>query len=95
LSIERPNADPVQPLERFAGRHELRPSQDTWKLATGTLACPSCDIPVLPAPAGMSPSEPMACAFCGHGAPVRDFLSLSEPTRPTRVAVRLRLVALS
>jgi hypothetical protein len=94
MSIERPNADPVQPLERFAGRHELRPSQDTWRLATGTLACPSCDVPVLPALGGMSPSEPMACAYCGHGASVKDFLSLGEPTRPTRVAVRVRRVAL-
>jgi hypothetical protein len=94
MSIERANHEPAQPLERFAGRHELRPSRDTWKLATGTLACPSCDIPVLPEPNGMSPSEPMACAYCGHDAPVRDFLSLTEPTRPTRVAVRVRRAAL-
>jgi hypothetical protein len=93
VSIERANNERAQPVERFAGRHELRPAQDTWKLATGTLACPSCDIPVLPTPDGMSPSEPIACAYCGHDAAVRDFLSLTEPTRPTRVAVHVRLVA--
>jgi hypothetical protein len=94
MSIERANHEPAQPVERFAGRHELRPSRETWKLATGTLACPSCDVPVLPAPGGTSPSEPMACAYCGHDAPVKEFLSLEEPTRPTRVAVRIRPVAL-
>jgi len=93
MSIERASHESAQPVERFSGRHELRPSQDVWKLATGTLACPSCDVPVLPAPGGMSPSEPMACTYCGHDAPVRNFLSLTEPTRPTRVAVRIRRVA--
>lgn len=82
--------EPTQPIERFSGRHERRPAHDAWQMATGTLACPSCDVPVLPSPDGMSPSEPMACAYCGHGAAVRDFLSLSQPTRPTRVAVRVR-----
>jgi hypothetical protein len=82
--------DRAQPNERFAGRHELRPADDPWRLATGTLACPSCDMPVLPAPAGMSPGEAISCGYCLHVAPVRDFLSLTEPTRPTRVAVRVR-----
>jgi hypothetical protein len=90
-SIERPNPEPVQPVERFSGRFEPRPAADVWRLATGTLACPSCDVPVLPSAGGMSPSDPLSCAWCGHDAPVRDFLSLAEPTRPTRVAVRLRL----
>jgi hypothetical protein len=35
----------------------------------------------------MSPADPMSCGFCGHAGAVRDFLSLSEPTRPTRVVV--------
>jgi hypothetical protein len=39
----------------------------------------------------MSPRDAMACGFCDHSGAVRDFLSLAEPTRPTRVAVRIRL----
>jgi hypothetical protein len=42
----------------------------------------------------MSPAEPFSCAFCRHLGAVRDFLSLAEPTRPTRVAVRVRGFAL-
>jgi hypothetical protein len=88
-------ADPVraQPVERLAGRHELRRSEATWQMATGTLACPACDAPVLPAGV-MSPADPMSCGFCGHAGAVRDFLSLAEPTRPTRVVVRVRRLAL-
>jgi len=80
-------------FERVAGRHELRPAKNSWQVATGTLACPSCDVPVLPIPGGMSPSEAMTCAYCRHQAPARAFLSLTEPTRPTRVAVRIRPLA--
>jgi hypothetical protein len=88
-------AEPVraEPVERLTGHHELRRSQTTWHMATGTLACPSCDAPVLPAGV-MSPPDPMSCGFCGHSGAVRDFLSLAEPTRPTRVAVRIRGLAL-
>jgi hypothetical protein len=31
----------------------------------------------------------MSCGFCGHDGALRDFLSLGEPTRPTRVVVRV------
>ena len=79
--------------ERLPGRFEKRPAADPWQLATGTFACPACDAPTLPAAGGSSPADLLACAFCGEVAAVRDFLSLAEPTRPTRVAVRLRLVA--
>ena len=37
----------------------------------------------------MSPADPLWCSFCGRGGPLRDFLSLGEPTRPTRVVVRV------
>jgi len=75
-------------LERVAGHHELRRSAGTREMATGTLACPSCDAPVLP-DGVMAPPDPMSCGFCGHDGAVRDFLSLGEPTRPTRVVVRV------
>jgi hypothetical protein len=75
--------------ERLAGRYELRRTRATLELTSGTLACPDCDAPVLPRAGGMSPSEPLSCAFCDHTARVRDFLSLGEPTRATHVVVRI------
>ncbi len=49
------------------------------------------DAVALAAPAG--PATPLRCPFCLHGAPLRDFLTLGEPTRPARVEVRLVLPA--
>ncbi len=66
---------------------ELRPAR-SGRLAVGTLACPACDAPVVPA-APLAPSDPLGCPFCAHAGPVRDFLVLGEPTRPTRVVVRV------
>ena len=80
-------------LERVGGHHELRRRVATREMATGTLACPTCDVPVLP-DGVMAPADPMSCGFCGHAGAVRDFLTLGEPTRPTRVAVRVRGLAL-
>lgn len=83
-------SDPLraEPISRLDGSYEERRSDRTLELATGTLACPRCDAPV--APAGpVSPADPLACPYCGHGAPTRDFLSLGEPTRPARVVVRV------
>jgi hypothetical protein len=80
-------------IERLGGRHERR-RQRSWQLATGTLACPDCDAPVLPSPGGMSPAAPISCGFCGEEGVVSEFLSLAEPTRPTRVIVRVHGLAL-
>jgi hypothetical protein len=84
----------AQPVERLAGRRERRTAETSWQMATGTLACPACDAPVLPSLEPMSPPDPMACGYCRHAGAVRDFLSLAEPTRPTRVVVRVRGLAL-
>jgi hypothetical protein len=92
--LEGAQPDRAQPVERLAGRHELRRTGTTWDLATGTLACPGCDAPVLLTREAMSPPDPMSCGFCGHAGAVRDFLSLAEPTRPTRVVVRIHGFAL-
>lgn len=81
-----------RPVERLAGRHERRRAETSWQLATGTLACPTCDAPILPGPEAMSPAEHLSCGFCQHLGPLRDFLSLAEPTRPTRVSVRVRIL---
>jgi hypothetical protein len=42
----------------------------------------------------MSPLDSISCSFCRHAGAVRDFLSLAVPTRPTRVTVRVRGLAL-
>ena len=84
--------DEPEPADRPAGAYEVRRARSS-QLATGTLACPGCDVPLLPAAGGMSPGDALACGYCGHVARVRDCLSLAEPTRPTRVAVRVRLPA--
>ncbi len=73
-------------------RHEERRSRASH-LAVGTLACPACDAPVVPG-GPLGPADPVACPYCDHEARVRDFLTLGEPTRPTRVVVRLRSAAL-
>jgi hypothetical protein len=68
--------------------HEQRRLGAVHRLGFGTLACPRCDAPVAPARA-LLPVEPLGCPYCGHGAAVRDFLSLGTPTRPARVEVRV------
>ena len=91
--IEGAESAGAQPVERLAGHHEWRRTGTSWQLATGTLACPACDAPVLPSADAMSMPDPFSCGFCRHAGPVRDFLSLAEPARPTRVAVRVRRLA--
>jgi hypothetical protein len=75
--------------DTVAPRRELRLGR-TSQIATGTLACPGCDAPVHPGPHAVSPAAPIACPFCGESGAVRDFLSLSRPTRPAHVVVRLK-----
>lgn len=76
-----------EPVQRVAGLHEERRAARSWRMASGTLACPGCDAPVVPALGRSSPAAPLACPFCGHAAAVRDFLSLETPSRPARVGV--------
>jgi hypothetical protein len=76
----------AEALSREGAVREYRYAARGRRLGTGTLACPHCDAPV--APNGrLSPSQALACPFCGHGGPVRDFLSLAAPARPARVQV--------
>jgi hypothetical protein len=71
-------------VKRYVEERRARSS----RLASGTLACPLCDAPVAPAGA-LSPADELACPYCRHAGATREFLSLSEPTRPARVAVRV------
>jgi hypothetical protein len=81
-------SDPIrgERIGRLHEEHRLR----TRVLGVGTLACPRCDAPVAPGPRGLSPAEPFMCPYCWHDAAVRDFLSLSSPSRPARVEIVIR-----
>jgi len=83
-------SDPVrpEPVGRVTQGHEDRHLARSFRLGVGTLACPACDAPVASAAHPMSPADPLACPFCRHTAPVREFLSLTAPSRPARVEVR-------
>ena len=80
--------DEREPADRPAGAYEVRRARSS-RLATGTLACPLCDAPIALAGASMAPADGLACPYCRHTGATRDFLSLAEPTRPARVAVRV------
>lgn len=83
-------SDPVrgEPVGRLDGTYEQRRDARSGVLAAGTLACPACDAPVMPA-GPMSPAQSLDCPYCARHGRVRDFLSLSEPARPARVEVRV------
>lgn len=68
---------------------EKRRAVRSGTLATGTIACPSCDAPVAVGERALSLTDRLACPFCATSGPVRDFLSLAVPTRPTRVVIRV------
>jgi hypothetical protein len=93
VSIQRgiDGSEPLrpEPIGTVGGPQEERRNRRTAVVASGTLACPECDAPVLPA-GPMRPADALGCPYCGHGGAVRDFLSLGEPTRPTHVVVRVR-----
>jgi uncharacterized paraquat-inducible protein A len=81
-------SDPVRPEPVGPIVHEERRRARSSHVASGTLACPSCDAPVALA-RPMSPADALDCPFCEHGAALRDFLSLASPTRPAHVDVRV------
>ena len=79
-------------LHGRADRFEVRPSvARVGTLGTGTLACPDCDAPVALGGEPKRPHDALSCPFCGCAGALRDFLSLTAPTRPARVEIRLVL----
>ena len=80
-------------LSGLPGSYEERRSTRTWRLGTGTLACPQCDAPVsLGGRIGLA-TDALQCPFCAHSGPLRDFLSLATPEHPARPAkVQIRIV---
>jgi hypothetical protein len=68
---------------------EQRRATRTDRLTEATIACPRCDAPVAVGPAPLTLADTLRCPFCASHGPVRDFLSLSVPTRPTHVVLRV------
>lgn len=84
--------DDSEPVGRGTGLHEEEHRRArSGLMALGTLACNRCDAPVALA-APLAPADPIGCPFCAHTGRVRDFLSLSSPSRPARVAVRVTAI---
>ena len=92
MSFQR-GIDGPEPVdaEGVGGRIQIQDERRTrsTRLGVGTLACPRCDAPVALAAGPAAPADPLGCPYCAHAATVRDFLSLADPTRPARVAVRV------
>lgn len=84
-------ADPTRRdrAARVEGSYEEHRHGRAWWLGTGTLACPTCDAPIALTSQPLGPTDRLDCPYCSHSAPLRDFLSLSQPTRPTRVSLRV------
>ena len=85
-------SDPLraQPVAAQAGAYEDRDASRSWRLGTGTLACPRCDAPVALGGRAVPLTAVLDCPFCRQTGPVRDFLSLATPSRPAFVEVRMR-----
>jgi len=66
---------------------EKRPNARGFHLATGSLACPDCDAPVVLGALRATPADALRCPFCDSAGPLRDFLSLAQPPRAPRVNV--------
>jgi hypothetical protein len=81
---------PRERRERLPGAEEERHRGSNWVVGPGALACPSCDLPLAPGPSA-SLGDPTRCPYCGHGGPVRDFLSLGAGPIAGRVEVVARL----
>jgi hypothetical protein len=78
-------------IERLPGAEDRRELSRTWQVAGGTLACPECDVPVMPAVA-VSLTESLGCPYCRHEAAARNFLTVTDDPRPARVRVMATIV---
>jgi hypothetical protein len=83
-------SDDSEPVRTDAVHEEKRKATRSGTVATGTLACARCDAPVALTAGPVTLTQSLSCPFCDHRARVRDFLSLRQPTRPTRVEIRVR-----
>jgi hypothetical protein len=96
VSFVRDESTRPDPAEA-SSRQIIKWQRAAWsdRIADATLACPRCDAPVEIGPGRRSIAAPLACPYCAHAGPARDFLSLAAPTRPAHVVVRVGLPAAS
>lgn len=85
-SLDGSDRDASPAREHAEERRTIR----STRLGAGTIACPRCDAPVRIGPWPLGLGTLLRCPFCDYDGPVRDFLSLDPPTRPTRVIVHVR-----
>jgi hypothetical protein len=88
---ERFEGDPREgaPVEPAVEHRVIR--RTSRRIGEGTLACPCCDLPVLPVEA-ISATSRFRCPFCAETRPAGQFLRLDSVDTPAnRVYVRARL----
>lgn len=76
--------------ERVGARidhEEQRRAAAERPFAQATLCCPDCDVPLVLPEGRVALGATLSCGFCARTGPLRDFLSLRSPKRPTRVSL--------
>ena len=86
--ISQPDPDRDERLLANGTRVEIRPQQRVAHLATRSLACPACGVPVaIDRPIAWS--EDIVCAFCDSVAPTRAYVR-EQGWPPVSLIARLR-----
>ncbi len=89
--FESDRSDNTDAVEPFLERRAIRPARRA--VASGALACPVCELPLLPA-GRLSLRELVACPFCGLEDCARSFLRVgARDTAANAVNVVARLPA--
>ena len=83
--------DSVLTQRASAVQVEKRQTVRSTLLGVGTLACDRCDAPIAIGDRPLLLTDDLTCPFCRRRGPARDFLSLTRPTRPARVYVRMTI----
>ena len=82
-------AEQSRTTEPFVPRKVHRRS--VHRLGRGALACPGCDVPILPT-GPIAIAAPLECPFCGETRPARQFLRVGAlDTALNGVEVRARM----
>jgi hypothetical protein len=69
----RPDPERDDRHRATTARVEIRPARSIAHLATRSLACPSCGVPIVLS-ASVGWHEEIACAFCEGSAKTRDYV---------------------
>ncbi len=70
----------------------VRPATDATRLATGSMICPACELPIA-VEAALPATRDLACPFCDHTDEARAFLRRDvRDTSSNRVDLVARIV---